>query len=81
MLCWMRTTIRVDDRLYARVKERAARTRRTVGAVVEDATRESLARREEARSAGPPRLTTVGGRGPRPGVDLDRAASLLDLPG
>ena len=76
----MRTTIRLDDQLYARLKERAARTGRTLGSVIEDALREALARMDDAaRNSEPVTLTTVGGRGPRPGVDLDDSASLHEL--
>ncbi len=74
----MRTTIQLDDHLFAEVKQLAARSGRTFTSVIEDALREVLARR-----ASPPRptvrLTTVGGDGPLPGVDLDDAAALADL--
>jgi glycerate kinase len=35
----VRTTVRIDDQLYRRVKERAAREGRTVASVLEDAVR------------------------------------------
>lgn len=80
MLCCMRTTIRLDDSLFAEVKAEAARTGRTMTEVIEDALRESLARR---RSGGerhrPVELPTFPGRGLQPGVDLDSTAQLLEL--
>ena len=74
----MRTTIQLDDHLLKRIREVAARTGRTMTAVIEDALRQSLSvkiskRRERVK------LTTVNGKGPRAGVDLDDSASLLDL--
>jgi hypothetical protein len=38
-----------------------------------------LARRQSMKEREPVRLTTVSGRGPRPGVNLDDAAALLAL--
>ena len=74
----MRTTIHINDHLFARLKEVAARTGRTMTSVIEDALRQSMAQsRPKARKA--IRLTTVDGKGPRPGVDLDDTASLFDL--
>ena len=66
----MRTTINLDDDLLAEAKQVAARTGRTLAAVVEDALRESLHRRHQtARRA--VELPTFGEGGVRPGVDLD----------
>ena len=71
----MRTTIYIDDDLIARVKEVAAKTGRTMTAVIEDALRQSLEQsRPKVRKT--VRLTTVGGKGPRKGVDT---ASILDF--
>lgn len=75
----MRTTIRLDDRLMAAAKRRAAETGRTFTAVVEDALRQSLAPARTSGKRTPVKLRTVNGRGVRPGVDLDDSASLLDL--
>jgi hypothetical protein len=74
----MRTTIRLPDDLLASAKKLAAETRRTLTEVIEGALREVLARRGKARRRGPVKLTTVGGRGVQPGVDLDDGAALLD---
>ena len=75
----MRTTIRLDDRLLADVKELAAKTGRTLTAVIEDALREVLARRQQPRKNQRAKLKTHGKGGLLPGVDLADSAALLDL--
>jgi Arc/MetJ family transcription regulator len=75
----MRTTIRIDDALLAEAKRLAARTGRSLTAVVEDALREVVSRQEGAARRAPVHLTTVGGQGALPGVDLDDSAALLEL--
>jgi hypothetical protein len=75
----MRTTIRINDQLLAEAKVQAARSGRTLAAVIEDALRESLGRRDRRDHRAPPDLpVSVGGR-LQPGVDLDDSAALLDL--
>jgi hypothetical protein len=74
----MRTTINIDDDLLAEARQVAAKTGRSLTAVVEDALRESLRRRHRtARRA--VELPTFGEGGVQPGVDLDDSAALLDL--
>jgi hypothetical protein len=75
----MRTTVRLDEHLLSRAKQHAAETGRTLTAVLEDALRESLARRNAQAKLKPVRLKTVKGGGVRRGVDLDDSASLLDV--
>ncbi len=75
----MRTTVRMDDRLLAEAKKYAADSGRTLTAVLEDALRETLARRRQRVKRERVRLKTVKGDGVRPGVDLDDSAALLDL--
>lgn len=75
----MRTTVRLDDRLLAEAKHLAARTGRTLTAVIEDALRESLARCKPANRRRPATLPSYHGQGLQPGVDLDDSAALLDL--
>ena len=76
----MRTTVRLDDRVLAEAKKYAAETGRTLTSVLEDALRETLARRSaRAKGRRPVRLRTVKGDGVRPGVDLDDTAALLAL--
>jgi hypothetical protein len=74
----MRTTIRLDDNLLAEAKAMAARTRRSLNSVIEDALRESLSRRRR-RSESSTTLATFRGNGLQPGVDLDDSAALYDL--
>jgi plasmid stability protein len=73
----MRTTIRIDDDLYRAVKERAARSGRTVSAVLEDAVRIGLAPPErEHASRFVVRPTGMGGL--RPGIDLASNATVYE---
>ena len=73
-----RTTIRVDEHILREAKELAAKTGRTLTAVIEDSLRQTLARgRDEPRK--PVELPTYGGGGLQPGVDLDDSAELWDL--
>jgi len=75
----MRTTVRLDQRLLIEAKKYAAESGRTLTAVLEDALRETLAKRSARVKRTPVRLKTVKGDGLRPGVDLDDSAALLDL--
>ena len=75
----MRTTITIDEQLLAEAKEAAARSGRTLNAVVEDALRAALSRRDDQRRTGRPALPTFKGSKLQPGVDLDDSAGLLDL--
>jgi hypothetical protein len=75
----MRTTVRLDPHLLAEAKQRAAAAGTTLTALLEQALRESLARREAKAALRPLRLKTFKGNGLRAGVDLDDSASLLDL--
>jgi hypothetical protein len=75
----MRTTVRLDEDLLRRSKALAARTGRTLTAVIEDALRETLARQQRRRSRPRSALPTFKGRGLRPGVDLNDSAGLLDI--
>ena len=77
----MRTTVRLDEHLLAQAKRHAAESGKTLTAVLEQALRESLARRTLQAKARRVRLRTVKGSGVRAGVDLDDSASLLDLMG
>ena len=79
MLRCMRTTIRIDDTLLAEAKARAAESGRTLNAVIEEALRETFARRATDECS--PRAEIPVFRGSRlmPGADLDDGAALLDL--
>jgi hypothetical protein len=74
----MRTTVRLDQDLMEAAKKFALESGKTLTAVIEDALRQALARRDTAVRRQPVRLRTVGGKGVQPGVDLDDAAALLD---
>jgi hypothetical protein len=76
----MRTTIKLDDGILIEAKAIAARTGRTFAEVVEEAVRESFARRRSVRQRSQAHdLPSFGSGGLRPGVDLDDNASLLDI--
>ena len=76
----MRTTIRLPENLLKEAKAYALRSGKTLTAVIEDALRESLTRQQARQAPRPPvKLTTVGGQGLQPGVDLDDSAALLAL--
>ena len=75
----MRTTIRLDDALLREAKAVAAASGRTLTELVEDALRETLARRRAGAGRKRLILRTFKGNGLRPGVDLDDSAALLDL--
>ncbi len=74
----MRTTVRIDDELLAAAKQKAVGRGITLTKLIEDALRETLARRAPAPAERPP-LPTHGGGGLMPGVDLDDSAGLLDV--
>lgn len=75
----MRTTIRMDDSLFSDVKKLAAERGQTFTEVVEDALRETLARRQTTERGRVELPTFGGGAGLQPGVDLDDSAALLDV--
>lgn len=75
----MRTTIRLDDELLAKAKELAARTGRTLTAVIEDALRTALIQSRRRKRPERIELPPFGRGGPLPGVQLGDSAALLDL--
>ena len=75
----MRTTIRLDEKLLREAKRYAADAGMTLTAVIEEALRERLARKNSgAKARSVTRLHTAGRGGLRPGIDLDDSASLMD---
>ena len=78
MLLCMRTTIHIDDHLFAELKKAAADTGKTLTAIIQDALRESL-RRRHANARPKVELPLFHGTGVMPGVDLNDSAALLDL--
>jgi len=75
----MRTTIRMDDRLYKEIKRYAAERDRTVTSVIEEALREVLARQRKHQKTQRIKVPVHGSGGLQPGVDLDSSAGLWDL--
>ncbi len=73
----MRTTIRIHDDLYAKVRSRAASSGRSIGEVIEDALRRAFADGGAPPSDVEP-LPTYGGSGVMPGVDLTSNAALAE---
>jgi hypothetical protein len=74
-----KTTLRVHSQLLAELKRTAAAEGRPLAAVIEDALRESLARRRAQPERVPVELPTFRGGGIMPGVDVDGSAALLEL--
>lgn len=70
--------MRLDERLLVEAKKHAAETGRTLTALLEDALRETLARRSARVRRKRVRLKVVKGDGVLPGVDLDDSAALLE---
>ncbi len=79
----MRTTVNIDEHLLADAKAEAARTKRSLGDVVDDALRVLLLRRHDGNDGASPqvRITTYGGSGLRPGVDLEDKEAMAELLG
>jgi len=73
----MRTTINIDDRLLVVAKHRAVERGVSLGRIIEEALRQSLA--QPAQEKKPIRLTTAPGTGTKPGLDLDNGRALRDL--
>ena len=73
----MRTTVDINDELLIAAKKRAAETRRTLSAVLEDALRLSL--KEQSTASAKLVIPSISMGGLMPGVDLDNSAALLDL--
>lgn len=78
----MRTTVNIDDHLLAEAKATAARTRRSLSDVVDDALRVMFATRTTStRRAVPVTLPTAGGRGRQPLVDMEDKEGLAEALG
>ena len=78
MLLCMRTTVDINDALLQAAKSQAARDRRSLKAVIEQALREFLSQGGRAGAPGPP-IPVFRGQGVQPGVDLTDSAALEDL--
>ena len=73
----MRTTVNIDDDLYRQLKETAARSGRTMAAVLEDVVRRGLYARER-RNETTYRVQPQGRGGLRPGVDVSSNTALAE---
>jgi len=71
----MRTTIRIDDEVYRRVKQVADRSDRTIGQVIEDAIQ--VAFRPTRNEMSIADLPVFGGSGVMPGIDLTSNRSIV----
>ena len=74
----MRTTIKIDDEIFAELKKAAANEGRTLAAVVEDALRESLARRRQQDVEPSFVLPTFGDTGLVPGVTVETMSAVIE---
>ena len=74
----MRLTISLEDPLAEEVRRQAAARGLNVSAFIAR-TLEATLKRPAPTHVRPFRLITVGGEGPRPGVDLDRPRELESL--
>jgi len=74
----VRTTIRLPDDLLFAVKRLAAERGTTLTALIESSLRKTVAGPSAPVRKPPVRLTTCGGQGLQPGVDLDDSAALRD---
>ena len=77
----MRTTVNISDPLLAEAKELAARTRRSLGSIVDDGLRLLLKRETAEAPQGDWAFPTSGGSGLQPGVNLEDKEALADLLG
>jgi hypothetical protein len=74
----MRTTVAIDDQLLLTAKERARALGLTLGQYVERALQRAAAT-DALPTPGPPPLPVFrGGRGTRPGVDIDSNRALAE---
>ena len=72
----MRTTITLDEGLVADLKRRARTEGKSVSAVISEALRAQLSKRETPPKTAPFRLITVKGGGVRAGVDVTKLRTL-----
>ena len=75
MIHTMRLTISLEDRLVEKVRREAKARGLSVSAFIAT-TLDDVLKRPEPTRVKPFRLITVGGEGPRPGIDLDRPREL-----
>ena len=74
----MRTTVNIDDERLTAARDRARERGTTLGQLLEDALRRSVAA-EATTKVGPPIPVFRGGTGLRPGVDLSSNRAIYEL--
>lgn len=74
----MRTTVSLSDRLAEDVRRRASAEGISTSALIERLIRAGLHAETPSSPTPPFRLVTVRGSGVLPGIELDRAARLVD---
>ncbi len=74
----MRTMVILEDRLHREAKAYAARHGTTLAALIEEALRARLSRKEKPKRKKRIRLRTFSGDGLQPGVSLDHMAGVYD---
>ena len=75
----MRTTIQLDESLFAQATKLAQEKGYDLSHLIEETLRDKIASKPSTVPSSFLRLTTVGGPGIRPGVDLNNSAALLAL--
>jgi len=75
----MRSVVHVDSDVLDRARQLADERGVGVEVVVEQAISELVLREHRTAETAPVDLPTFGGRGVRPGIDLDRNSSVLDV--
>jgi hypothetical protein len=73
----MQTTIQLDDALLAQATKLAREKGCDLSHFIEETLRDKIAPTLPVAPQPPIRLTTVGGNGIRPGIDLNNSAALL----
>ena len=77
----VRTTVNIDEHLLAEAKVLAAKTSKSLGAILDDALRALLRSNAQSDTRPPFVLPTHGKGGLQPGVDLDDKEALAELMG
>ena len=78
----MRTTVNIDDHLLAEAKSMAARSHRSLGAIIDDGIRALRAQHQDPqRPVERPELPVDGGSGFVAGIDLEDREQLADILG
>jgi hypothetical protein len=77
--CNMQTVIQLDEALLDQATKLAQEKGCDLSHLIEETLRDKIARKASVARQPFLRLTTVGGEGVRPGVDLNNSAALLAL--